>query len=56
MKLCMLGKQKPNFVIDSIATEVNIDWLKRVIEKFFRNYLTPTIALMVTVVLMMGIL
>ena len=56
MKLPTLGKRKPNFVIGSIITKVNIELSKRVIGKFLRNDFALTIALMATVALKSGFL
>lgn len=47
----MLGKGKPNFVIDSVIVNVNTEHSERVIRKFFKNYFAITIVLMATAAL-----
>ena len=56
IKLLKLGIQKPNFVIGSVITKVNIELLERIIGMFLKNCFTLTIALMDTVALMIRIL
>ena len=56
MKIPKLGKRKPNDIIALIITTLNTERSERVIGKFFKNYITLSIASMATVTLKIGIL